>query len=642
MPETKSGKRMAGVLLLAFLFLVLRSAGAAPPPNELQPGFWQFEQAEITKSEPRKRPAPDAAWREVRLPDAWSETLPGYFGQAWYRMTIHLPEVKREPYAIYVPNRRSYGLVFYVNGVLVGSDVQRAAAGVWYSPQLHTVPPSMLRPGANLIEVGMYGDAKFWAGLGRLHFGLQDPARFAFRWQNNWENTYQTGQMVALFVLGLFALALWAARPTDKLLFWFMAACLSWSVMYAFRQATLGILAGPWNQTTAFMATTFTPLFTLIACLRAGDRKLPLFESAVWISFFAPVLGMHLDPGVNRPWVWEILPNVYTALVFGAAVWLLAAHRRRMGWSLYVFVASVIFSLVFPIHDVLRDAGILDLDRASIRHYQTIDLVLGIGAIVLERYLAATKATESMNVELERRVAEKTLQIEEVSRRMQAIREERALAIERERILADMHDGVGASLVALTHVAEDESVGRTELAQRARDALQDLRMAIDSLESYEGDLATVLGNMRQRLGQSVAAAGLQLEWAVEDLPVMQALTPSVVLDVQRIVYEAVTNAVRHARARRIRVAAARGGDGRVRVSVEDDGAGFDAASVSAGHGLKNLRRRAERLGAGLDIRSTAAGTTVILDLPTGEAAAPAREDASAPLGFVPVFGVQQA
>ena len=37
-----------------------------------------------------------------------------------------------------------------------------------------------------------------------------------------------------------------------------------------------------------------------------------------------------LDPGVNRAWVWEILPNAYTMLVFGAACWLVVTQRHRL------------------------------------------------------------------------------------------------------------------------------------------------------------------------------------------------------------------------------------------------------------------------------------------------------------------------
>lgn len=611
---------MSRLLVIAALVVSSSHALGEQKVVQLGPDVWRFESAEVAKSEPRKRPAGDAQWKRVDLPESWTETLPGHRGGAWYRMAIDLPAIPTEPYAIYLPNRRSSGMLFYVNGALVGSDVQTGGQlGNRHSPQFHVVPPAILRAGTNTVEIAMIGSSGNWAGLGRVAFGNHNPVRFMYRSQNNVENVYQYGEMFMMFALGLLGLALWLARRSDALAFWFALGSLVWSVTFAIRAALLGINVGVWNLTTATIVATITPIFTVVACLRAGGKRLILFESALWASFLATNLWMHLDPkGYSSGFVFTTLPYIYTGILVATAAWLLATQRHRLTWSLYVFLVAVILSVLFPLHDVLREIGVLDLDRASLRHFQAMDLALGIGAIVLERYLAATRATEAMNIELERRVAEKTVEIEDATRRMQAIRDEQALARERERILADMHDGVGASLVALAQVAEDESVGRKALAVRAKDALQDLRMAIDSLEPYEGDLATVLGAMRERLGQSVQAAGVKLEWAVADLPQMKSLTPSVVLDVQRVVYEAVTNAVRHADAATVKVSAGRLGESTIRVQVTDDGIGYDAAAPSGGRGLRNLRRRAERLGAKLSLASGKSGSTVTLDLPMGE------------------------
>jgi signal transduction histidine kinase len=55
--------------------------------------------------------------------------------------------------------------------------------------------------------------------------------------------------------------------------------------------------------------------------------------------------------------------------------------------------------------------------------------------------------------------------------------------------------------------------------------------------------------------------------------------------------------------------------------VEDDGVGFDAATVhSHGHGLKNMEKRARTLGGRLEVRSNPGyGTQMVCDLPSGEA-----------------------
>jgi signal transduction histidine kinase len=87
-----------------------------------------------------------------------------------------------------------------------------------------------------------------------------------------------------------------------------------------------------------------------------------------------------------------------------------------------------------------------------------------------------------------------------------------------------------------------------------------------------------------------------------------------------IAREAVSNAVRHARATRINVRLVEVGSG-VRLEIEDDGRGFSADRSTAGLGLLTMTRRAGRMGAILSLHPLEGrGTTVHLDLaaPPGE------------------------
>lgn len=199
---------------------------------------------------------------------------------------------------------------------------------------------------------------------------------------------------------------------------------------------------------------------------------------------------------------------------------------------------------------------------------------------------------------------------------------EQALMEERRRILADIHDGLGASLLALLAAVKNDCTDQKGLEQRVRDALSELRVAIDALRPVEGDLATVLGNLRQRIEPMIEAAGAKLSWDVGELPHVEALDAAAVFSIQRIVLEAITNAARHSGACNIRLAAyAAESDRIVRISIGDDGRGYQPDSVGRGHGLENMRARAQKLGGTLDIVSTpGAGSTVHLLIPCADAA----------------------
>jgi len=123
---------------------------------------------------------------------------------------------------------------------------------------------------------------------------------------------------------------------------------------------------------------------------------------------------------------------------------------------------------------------------------------------------------------------------------------------------------------------------------------------------------------------------IALDWRVatpQGLPVHPELRPWHVIQIVRILDEAVTNAVKHAGARRITVGIETVGDASGadygRITVEDDGKGFAltadgsaaAADKKAARGLRNMRSRATRCGVELELFSGAGGTRVRLTLP---------------------------
>jgi len=96
-----------------------------------------------------------------------------------------------------------------------------------------------------------------------------------------------------------------------------------------------------------------------------------------------------------------------------------------------------------------------------------------------------------------------------------------------------------------------------------------------------------------------------------------------------IVREALSNATRHASARRAEVSVQEEG-GSLRLEVSDDGRGFDVAAErdDSHHGLVNMRRRVERLGGTLEVVSRpGAGTRIIVMLPIEGRQARAEEQA---------------
>jgi signal transduction histidine kinase len=193
------------------------------------------------------------------------------------------------------------------------------------------------------------------------------------------------------------------------------------------------------------------------------------------------------------------------------------------------------------------------------------------------------------------------------TRREQAAQQrQRQLGEQRLELAQELHDvlahhisliNVQAS-VALHLLDEQPEQARpalTHIKAASRDALHELRTALDLLRGGESDAprtpAPRLADL-DALVDSVRASGLDV--GLERPDALPALPPAVELATYRIVQEALTNVTRHAHARRatVRIAVADGGG--VRVEVTDDGVGGNGAD--AGNGITGMRERAAALG----------------------------------------------
>lgn len=188
-----------------------------------------------------------------------------------------------------------------------------------------------------------------------------------------------------------------------------------------------------------------------------------------------------------------------------------------------------------------------------------------------------------------------------------------ATLAERERIYGDLHDDIGARLLGMIHSAESP-----EQADRARAVLQDLRDVVTRSRGTPGSLSDTLAEIRGETSQRLAAAGIELVWEVNDDLPDNELDTARALHLHRIVREAISNVIRHARAGRVRVRTKAIG-GKLLLDLTDDGGGREASS-SKGRGLENMRERAAELEGAIDWKpGTEGGTKVLLTMPLGEA-----------------------
>ena len=216
-------------------------------------------------------------------------------------------------------------------------------------------------------------------------------------------------------------------------------------------------------------------------------------------------------------------------------------------------------------------------------------------------------------------------ELEALARRLISAQEE-----ERARVARDLHDDVTQRLGVLAIVA-GKLARREDLPEEARDALATLREEAIGLAHDTQSLSRSLHpSILEDLGLPAALRAECARWSERlEVPVScaaedpgEALDREARLALYRIGQESLNNVARHAHATEVDVELTMT-NGFIRLTVEDDGCGFDQAEIQGrgGLGLAAMDERARLVGGRLDVRSTPGkGTRVTVEVPAKEAA----------------------
>lgn len=229
---------------------------------------------------------------------------------------------------------------------------------------------------------------------------------------------------------------------------------------------------------------------------------------------------------------------------------------------------------------------------------------------------------------LEQKLDAQKVELAASHRALQEQREKNLLSEERQRMVRDMHDGLGTQLVsasALIKSKAQQDAQSAELSELIDHALLDLRSLLDvfssTAQNHHNDDDTVsllLSMLRHRLGPVFRAQGIRLDWDAQPLPPQFLPEDRQRLQLLRLLQEACANIIKHAQAKTVTLSTAVNKN-TIMIEVQDDGQGIDTARAQsnqrAGHGMNNMSVRAAKLGAELVIESTPKGTCVRLIFP---------------------------
>lgn len=565
--------------------------------------------------------------RQVTLPyhlDRDNGTLPS---RAVFELHFPLDQVPTETYGVYLPRVGNTGRI-HLNGTLLvrlgdmdepnGDDYSKA-------PVYLSIPPKLLAH-ANLLVVELRNDSGRRGGLSSVFVGPAGEVRPLF--QNDWR-WRMTGSLVVAIVsllVGSVALALWltqggpglhAMGRRDPL---YLAAAVA-EYCWALRVGDIAIDQPPlpWPLWGVLLTAAFAGWICCIAvfCHQvAGWNRHPRagwFRAWLLALFFASVAASAAAFTLHKPVLLTAWLGCANLFFIGYAAWYLRGAVRSGSRTWLLVAMAGIANVAMGVRDwvAIRISG--GYDTNTWIRYSSVLFGLVLAYIVITRFREASAQARDLMTNLAARVAEKEEALKRSYEQLERLAQDEARSSERARILRDMHDGVGSHISAAIRQLQSGRASSEDVLLTLRDSLDQLKLSIDSMNLPPGDITALLANLRYRLAPRFAASDIELGWDVDLLPPLPGLDSAAMRQLQFIVFEALSNVLQHARARRLRIEAKADGEGGAVLRIADDGAGFDT-SQPGGQGRRAMQERAGAIGARLSVASGPGGTTVELAL----------------------------
>ena len=570
-------------------------------------------------------PAPPAGDDPRWQPRPLAQDEPGR--SAWYRVRFDAPATGPDgPLVLYLPYFYGGGRIL-LNGALV-AEVPHTTATLrvrWERPLLLLLPPAALQAQGNLLLVQVHAEHQGSSvSLPRLEVGGQNRLQPVFERRLLVVRTLPILTWVAGSVVGLLVIFIWLRRRDEVLYGLFGLAALLW----AQRTSTFVLDALPtgtweaWRLVYLLCTGGFVLVMTLFVLNLAGWSRRGVTRALLAYGAIGPVVFLAAGEGpLMRAWTAGLL--LVGLGMAAVAVW--AAWRQRSGETVAIAVA-VVLGVAAGVHDQLvatRSPLVMQWlpgwgdHHLFLLHHAANLLLLVMGVLLALRFVRSLHAVEEANRTLEDRVRQREGEIAVSYQRIAALQREQAATDERQRIMRDLHDGLGSQLFTSLSRAERGALDSGAMADTLRGAIDQMRVAIEALASEDQDLDATFGNFRFRWDARLRDAGITPTWdiALPDTPPggTAPLGPHDALQLLHIIQEALTNVLKHARASQVAVRVAFEGT-TLAADITDDGqgAGPPPAAGTGGRGRANMRNRAQRLGGQIEWHAGQPGTRVSL------------------------------
>ena len=310
----------------------------------------------------------------------------------------------------------------------------------------------------------------------------------------------------------------------------------------------------------------------------------------------------------------SIITGVFAVIILAQLFWALLRDREGRKVELALLVIAIGAILIDALDDRF-ELWVGVFDWYPYVYYATprygLLVALGMLSALAFQQARASHLAMNLNRELDSRLREKEAELSQSFAAREDLERREAASAERERIMMDVHDGLGARLAALDIMSRDVAANEESIRREVQASMGEVRLIADSLNTHGAPLGIVLAALRQRLAPQFSSGSIALDWSVTPQAAQLQLDAEVAMHLSRILLEATANCLRHSGADRVRVRvdAVRGEADQIELVVEDNGRGFVEAH-QGGRGMAFMKSRSAKIGADIRFEDAAPGLRI--------------------------------
>ncbi|MBV1881925.1 MAG: hypothetical protein KUG82_09845 [Pseudomonadales bacterium] len=586
-----------------------------------QANFLAIPNTKFTPVIDQERLAKSEGWQNQALPDDWYRNHRD-IENAWYQFEFDLNEsTNSTAWGVYLPSV-THNVAVFINGTWVGQSgpFGRTVSRHGYEPLMYTFSGQLLKTGTNTMYVRLQTQVDQQGLMGEVFVA---PAAVV---QEGYDFKYfvritMVKWFVVFFCVSSFVLfSIWLLRKQEVNYAYYAVTSFVWAIH------TLDVFvneppfsAKNWEAMNfsllvwAVVANTFLCHRFVGVQPKNVERLLLIIATCSLSLFFLPDAKMVLVWGGNLWLNVCAIMGTYTICYLAFSYW----KDPRPDIGLLIFVGTPI--LVASSHDLLMFNDLGDRRDGLLIQYGLMPSFVLYCWFVFWRFIQSLNEAEEFTTLLEQRLKDRENELRDQFQQVKTLEDQKLLMQERERIMRDMHDGIGGQLVSL--MASFNSPGKLfrQAREALRDSINDLRLVIDSLDPTLQDTSTLLGMMRVRMMDQLEIAGITLDWQVTDLPRLKDFSPEKTLHIMRIIQESIANCIKHSETDRLTLSTKVDSYLDVEcifIMISDYGKGLEAGAMM-GRGIENMHYRAGHIKAHFHLvaNSGGRGTMARLVLP---------------------------